>query len=83
MLVVAPPPLGTMPHPWFQLLFEGGHTKSRQLAEVYSAMASFVKVPFFDAGSVIATGSCAELKANPRVQEAYLGTHVAESELSA
>ena len=24
-------------------------------------------------GSVIATGSCAELKANPRVQEAYLG----------
>ncbi len=55
VLVVAPPPLGTMPHPWFQLLFEGGHTKSRQLAEVYSAMASFVKVPFFDAGSVIAT----------------------------
>lgn len=55
VLVVAPPQLGSMPHPWFQLLFDGGHGKSAQLAEVYSALASFVKVPFFDAGSVIST----------------------------
>lgn len=44
-----------MPHPWFRLIFEGSQEKSAQLAEVYDAMASFVKVPFFDAGSVIAT----------------------------
>ncbi len=55
VLVVAPPPLAPMPNPWFQLIFEGGQEKSARLAEVYAAMASFVKVPFFDAGSVIAT----------------------------
>jgi lysophospholipase L1-like esterase len=55
VLVVAPPPLPPMPHPWFQLIFEGSQEKSARLAEVYAAMASFVKVPFFDAGSVIIT----------------------------
>jgi lysophospholipase L1-like esterase len=55
VLVVAPPPLPPMPHPWFQLIFEGSRQKSARLAHVYGAMASFVKVPFFDAGSVIAT----------------------------
>lgn len=55
VLVVAPPPLPPMPHPWFQLIFEGSQEKSARLAEVYAAMASFVKVPFFDAGSVITT----------------------------
>ena len=55
VLVVAPPPLPAMPHPWFQLIFEGSQEKSARLAEVYGAMASFVKVPFFDAGSVIST----------------------------
>lgn len=55
VLVVAPPPLPPMPHPWFQLIFEGSQEKSARLAEVYGAMASFVKVPFLDAGSVIST----------------------------
>jgi lysophospholipase L1-like esterase len=55
VLVVAPPPLPPMPHPWFQLIFEGAQEKSARLAEVYGALASFVKVPFFDAGSVIST----------------------------
>ncbi|PRC44978.1 hydrolase [Mycobacterium sp. ITM-2017-0098] len=55
VLVVAPPPLPPMPHPWFQLIFEGSQEKSSRLAEVYGAMASFVKVPFFDAGSVLTT----------------------------
>jgi lysophospholipase L1-like esterase len=55
VLVVAPPTLGQMPHPWFRLIFEGAQEKSAQLADVYSALASFVKVPFFDAGSVITT----------------------------
>ena len=55
VLVVAPPPLPPMPHPWFQLIFEGAQEKSARLAEVYAAMASFVKVQFFDAGSVVTT----------------------------
>ncbi|MET0900037.1 MAG: SGNH/GDSL hydrolase family protein [Mycobacterium sp.] len=55
VLIVAPPPLAPMPHPWFDLVFEGGHAKTAELARVYSALASFMKVPFFDAGSVIST----------------------------
>lgn len=55
VLVVSPPELAPMPHPWFQLIFEGGQRKSAELAKVYSALASFVNVPFFDAGSVVTT----------------------------
>lgn len=55
VLVVAPPPLAPMPHPWFQLIFEGGQQKTGELAGAYSALASFVKVPFFDAGSAVST----------------------------
>ncbi len=55
VLVMAPPALAPTPHPWFQLIFGGSQEKTAQLAQVYSAMASFVKVPFFDAGSVIST----------------------------
>ncbi|MCP2625853.1 SGNH/GDSL hydrolase family protein [Mycolicibacterium smegmatis] len=55
VLVVSPPPLTPTPHPWFQLIFEGGEQKTTELARVYSALASFMKVPFFDAGSVIST----------------------------
>ena len=55
VLVMAPPPLAPTPHPWFQLIFGGSQEKTAQLAQVYSAMASFVKVPFFDAGSAITT----------------------------
>ncbi|MGV0743106.1 SGNH/GDSL hydrolase family protein [Mycolicibacterium sp. XJ870] len=55
VLVVSPPPLAPMPHPWFELIFEGGQRKTTELAKIYSALASFVKVPFFDAGSVITT----------------------------
>jgi len=55
VLVMAPPPLAPTPHPWFQLIFEGSQAKSARLAEVYGALADFVKVPFFDAGSVIST----------------------------
>ncbi|WP_396937173.1 SGNH/GDSL hydrolase family protein [Mycolicibacterium sp.] len=55
VLVMAPPPLAPMPHPWFQLIFADGARKSAELANVYSALASFMKLPFFDAGSVIST----------------------------
>ena len=56
VLVVAPPPLSPITDPWFRLLFDGAHEKSAQLAAVYGALAGFLGVPFFDAGSVITTG---------------------------
>jgi lysophospholipase L1-like esterase len=55
VLIVAPPPLAQMQHPWFRLIFEGAQEKTAQLADAYEALASFVKVPFFNAGSVITT----------------------------
>jgi lysophospholipase L1-like esterase len=55
VLVVAPPPLAPMPHPWFRLIFDGGQEKTAQLADAYEALASFMNVNFFDAGSVIST----------------------------
>ena len=56
VLVVAPPPLGSMPDPWFQMTFDGGQEKSARLADAYRALCAFMKIPFFDAGSVISTG---------------------------
>ncbi len=58
ILVVAPPPLAPMPHPFFVGMFEGGHEKTAELAAHYRAMADFMKVGFFDAGSVITTDGC-------------------------
>jgi lysophospholipase L1-like esterase len=55
VLVVSPPPLGVMADPWFQGMFEGGHEKSAALANQYRALATFMKVEFFDAGSVVTT----------------------------
>ncbi|KUI26435.1 SGNH/GDSL hydrolase family protein [Mycobacterium sp. GA-2829] len=55
VLVVSPPPLATIPHPWFDLIFAGGQEKTDALATAYSALASHMKVDFFDAGSVIST----------------------------
>ncbi|CAI8361003.1 MAG: Uncharacterised protein [Porticoccaceae bacterium UBA1117] len=57
-LVVAPPPLTEMPHPFFQGTFEGGHQKTAQFAKQYSYLADFMKVDFFDAGTVITTDGC-------------------------
>jgi lysophospholipase L1-like esterase len=54
-LVVAPPPVAAMPNPWFAMIFAGAQEKTAALAGAYSALASFMKVDFFDAGSVIST----------------------------
>ncbi|BCI55942.1 hydrolase [Mycolicibacterium litorale] len=54
-LVVAPPPVAAMPHPWFAMIFAGAQEKTAALPAAYSALASFMKVDFFDAGSVIST----------------------------
>jgi lysophospholipase L1-like esterase len=57
-LVVAPPPLTPMPHPFFQGMFCGGHEKTKELAQQYRDMADFIKVDFLDAGEVIKTEGC-------------------------
>ena len=36
-------------------MFEGGHEKTIELANQYRSLAAFLKVDFFDAGSVIST----------------------------
>lgn len=57
-LVVAPPPLTPIPHPYFQGMFGGGHEKSAQLGAQYKAMADFLKVDFLDAGDFVTTDGC-------------------------
>jgi len=57
-LVVAPPPLTPIPHPFFQGMFGGGHEKSVQLAQQYKDMANFMKVDFLNAGDFITTDGC-------------------------
>ncbi len=57
-LVVAPPPLTPMPHPYFEGMFGGGHEKSNELGKQYKAMADFMKVDFLNAGDVITTDGC-------------------------
>ena len=54
-LLVAPPALEAMPHPWFQGMFEGAHDKTREMAKHYASLADFFKVDFVDAGQVIRT----------------------------
>lgn len=56
VLLVSPPPLGEMGHPWFDVVFDGGREKTIELASKYEALASFMHISFFDAGSVISTG---------------------------
>lgn len=58
-LVVAPPPLGEMGHPWFAEIFDDeSRRKSAELSAKYRALADFMKVHSFDAGSVITTEGC-------------------------
>lgn len=56
VLLVAPPPLGAMPHTWFAELFKGGLEKSAELAYHYQALATFLGIPFVNAGEIITTG---------------------------
>jgi lysophospholipase L1-like esterase len=54
-MIIAPPPLAEIPHPWFQGMFDGGHDKSRALAQQYEALASFFSVDFLNAADFIST----------------------------
>ena len=55
VMIIAPPPLTPMPHPYFQSLFGGAHAKSQELGQVYGDLADFMKVHFLNAGDVITT----------------------------
>lgn len=55
VLVIAPPPLTPMPHPYFQSLFSGGHEKSAEFGKLYGDLADFMKVHFLNAGDHIST----------------------------
>lgn len=57
-LVVAPPPLAPIPHPFFQGMFGGGHEKTAEIGRQYRDMADFMKVDFLDAGDFITTDGC-------------------------
>jgi lysophospholipase L1-like esterase len=57
-LVVAPPPLAPMPHPYFQGMFEGAYEKSFALAEQYRSLADFMKVDYLSAADFITTDGC-------------------------
>ncbi len=54
-LLIAPPPLAPMPHPWFKELFRDGHEKTTELSRHYEALAKFCGVPFLNAGDFIET----------------------------
>lgn len=55
VLIMAPPPLTPMPHPYFQSLFGGGAEKSGELGKHYGDLADFLKVHFLNAGDFITT----------------------------
>jgi len=55
VLVIAPPPLTPMPHPYFESLFGGAHKKTNELAKHYGDLADFMKVHFLNAGDHITT----------------------------
>ena len=55
VLLVAPPPLGRMQHTWFAELFRGGLEKSAELAHHYQALATFLGIPFVNAGEITST----------------------------
>ena len=57
-LVVAPPALAEMPHPFFRATFGGAHHKLAELGQHYCDMADFMNAEFFDAGSVISAVGC-------------------------
>ena len=55
VMIIAPPPLTPMPHPYFQSLFGGAHAKSQELGRLYGDLADFMKLHFLNAGDVITT----------------------------
>lgn len=57
LLIMSPPALAEqMGHPWFATIFDDESVaKSKQLGPLYEGLASFMKVDYFAAGSVVTT----------------------------
>lgn len=81
VLVVSPPPLAAQPDPWFRGMFDGGREKTIELAAQYEALATFMKVAFFDAGTVISTDGVDGIHFSPK-NNADLGMALAEKVLT-
>lgn len=56
VLLLAPPPVGTIPEPWTES-FVGAHEKSRRLAEQYRRVADEYAIPFYDTAEVVASST--------------------------
>ena len=54
-MLVAPPTIGELSHPWQQAKFVGAQQKTLEMASLYAAFADYAGVGFVDAGSVIST----------------------------
>lgn len=55
ILLMAPPPLASMSHPWFDDLFKGGVEKTIELGRHYKSLAAFFGVEFINLGDHITT----------------------------
>ncbi|XSS49157.1 SGNH/GDSL hydrolase family protein [Propionibacteriaceae bacterium G1746] len=57
LLIMSPPPLADqMGHPWFSVIFDDESVdKSKELGPLYAALADFMKVDYFEVGSVLTT----------------------------
>lgn len=53
ILIVAPPRIGSMPHPYIAERFSGAEQVSKGFAEAYRAVAEEAEVPFLDATEAI------------------------------
>ncbi|WP_019633338.1 SGNH/GDSL hydrolase family protein [Actinomadura atramentaria] len=76
-LVVAPPPLGAIPDPWFAEVFRGAAEKIAELPRLYRALAGFAGAAFFDAGTAVATDGVDGIHLTGRTSAA-LGRALAE-----
>ena len=54
-LLVAPPVLGDMSHPWQQAKFAGAKEKTVEMAHLYKALADYSRIDFVNAGDSITT----------------------------
>ena len=57
-MLVAPPVLGDLAHPWQAAKYEGARQKTQEMATLYAAFADYTNIAFIDAGSVISTDGC-------------------------
>lgn len=56
VLLLAPPPIGTVPEPWTDS-FVGAEAKSRRLAEQYRRVADEYAIPFYDTAEAVASST--------------------------